>query len=782
MERVTTAALNLQQIIPDHQLNEWEHEELIEQLAAYDAQLERAVLEQIAVIWPVSHALCFAFLEQLHNGLLCLETKELAEWVKGILHAYESDGLRAARLYMSDVENNFLCRLRGESGLTLAEAQGKLVPYIRGLSGRSLQLEPSASAATDTATIFLPRDVGFYRDHTGNFQVFKLLATFQWGFISQDLYCQNQARSAAIHFPGVGQPGGEGDRDDIPAWFFSTFVNQQLAQDIYHLLQTLRVSNFMQHEYPGLMRDLRPFFALLQENRPGLQQLTGVNYLLENIRQWLLGQLSGDKESSLGVHPHLRTMVDAAWSGQADNAEIFMATRRFYDAFCCDDPAYEPLPPLLFQGEFRPREAHRARLARRENNKQKFIEALAAILPPQVTDDKAAEAEKEPRQPAANVVEDGANVTPARSDKTNKAEPDGQPAEEPRFICLDDERLELPEELRELAREIEEDLGSLPSFYISSASQRAGGRSKSPLKGPLQEEGEGLEGGLLYDEWDFRRQGFRKNWCRLNRKQLHAVKGTFVRNTLEKYHGQIIQLKRQFEMLRTQHLFVGRQREGEDVDLDALTEAYADIRAGQVPSERLFVRLQRDQRDIAALFLVDMSSSTEGWVGTALKESLVLLSEALDSLGDRYAIYGFSGMRRTRSEIYHIKEFAEPYSDEIRGRIAAIAPVDYTRMGPPIRHFTGVLSKVDAKVRLLIILTDGKPEDYDDYKGEYAIEDTRHALIEAKNAGIHPFCITIDREAQDYMGHMLGEINYTFINDVRKLPLRVPQIYRMLTS
>jgi len=139
-------------------------------------------------------------------------------------------------------------------------------------------------------------------------------------------------------------------------------------------------------------------------------------------------------------------------------------------------------------------------------------------------------------------------------------------------------------------------------------------------------------------------------------------------------------------------------------------------------------------------------------------------------------------MRRTRSEIYHIKGFDEPYTDEIRGRIAAIAPVDYTRMGPPILHFTGVLAKMDARVRLLIILTDGKPEDYDNYKGEYAIEDTRHALIEAKNAGIHPFCITIDREAQDYMGRMFGEINYTFINDVRKLPLRVPEIYRMLTS
>ncbi|MFZ5773850.1 MAG: nitric oxide reductase activation protein NorD [Thermodesulfobacteriota bacterium] len=782
MEKVATA-LSLQRIIPDNQLNEWEHEELIEQLAGYDELLARAVLEQIAVIWPVSHALCFAFLEQLHNGLLCLETGQLAEWVKGILHAYEADGLRAARLYMADVENNFLCQLRGESGLTLAEARGRLAPYVRGISGRPLQLEPAAAAATDTATIFLPRDITFYREPAANFQVYKLLATFQWGFISQDLYCQQQARSAAIHFPGDSRQQWEGDHDDLLAHFFKTFADQQLAQDIYHLLQTLRVAVFLRQEFPGLLRDMQPFFGRLLVDRPELQRQTGLNYLLEKIRQWLLGQLSGDKAGGPGGHPLLAALVEAAWSGRADNAAIITATRSFYDAFAQAGPAYEPLPPLLFQGEFLPREAHRVRLARRENTKQKFIEALAALLPQPASGGEPQEAEeKEAKPPSANVLETGTSITPFRHHKAEQAEALRQPGEEPRFICLDDEHLKLPEELRDLAREIEEDLGGLPAFYIASASQRAGGQGKSPARGPLQEEGEALQGGLLYDEWDFRRQGFRRNWCRLHRKQLHAVKGTFVGNTLEKYRGQIMQLKRQFEMLRTRHLFVGRQRDGEDVDLDALTEACADVKAGLVPSERLYVRLQRDVRDIAALFLVDMSSSTEGWVGTALKESLVLLSEALAALGDRYAIYGFSGMRRTRSEIYHIKGFAESYTDEIRGRIAAIAPVDYTRMGPPIRHFTGLLSRLDARVRLLIILTDGKPEDYDDYKGEYAIEDTRHALIEAKNAGIHPFCITIDRQAQDYMGHMFGEINYTFINDVRKLPIRVPEIYRMLTS
>ena len=773
-------ATRLEKIIPGTQLNEWERDALLEQLAGYDELLARAVLEQIAIIWPVSHALCFAFLEQLQNGLNCLDSKQLPDWVKGILHAYEADGLRAARQYMADVENNFLCRLRGESGLAFAEAQGRLVPYIRGISGRNLQVEPAVAVSTDTATIFLPGEVTIYPDNDHNFQIYKLLATFQWGFIRQDLYCQQHA-DAAIALPQAGGAEQGEAGDDILRDFFSGFSDQDLVREIYHLLQTVRVSFFMQAEFPGLMRDLQPFFALLLAGRPAVRSLRGVAYQLEKLRQWLLAILADPAAD--GMRGPLRDIAARVFQDGCRNVDVFAAARSFYAAFGGPGQSYEPQPPLLFQGEFKPRQAHLARLARREANRQKFIEALAVFLPPAAPAAEGGETDgQEPQTAAAaNVAESGAAVTPVQQEGKEKAA-ELEPGTEPRFICLGDEQLELPAELRQLAGEITDDLGSVPAFYISSASQRAGGRSRTPQHGPQPEEGQALQGELLYDEWDFRRQGFRKNWCRLVQKRLHAVGGTFVGNTLEKYRGQIIQLKRQFEMMRTQHLFVGRQRDGDDVDLDALTEAHADMKAGLVPSERLYIRLLRDERDIAALFLVDMSSSTEGWVGTALKESLVLLSEALDSLGDRYAIYGFSGMRRTRSEIYHIKDFAEPYNEEIRGRIAAIAPVDYTRMGTPIRHFTDLLSKVDAKVRLLVLLTDGKPEDYDDYKGEYAIEDTRHALIEAKMAGIHPFCITIDREAQEYMGHMFGEINYTFINDVRKLPLRVPEIYRLLTS
>jgi nitric oxide reductase NorD protein len=263
---------------------------------------------------------------------------------------------------------------------------------------------------------------------------------------------------------------------------------------------------------------------------------------------------------------------------------------------------------------------------------------------------------------------------------------------------------------------------------------------------------------------------------------LQPVKSSLVERTLDKYRGQVRMLRKQFEMLRSGERFLRRQRDGTDFDLDQVIESLSDRRAGLAGSDQLFIRLCRDERDIAVLFLVDMSSSTEGWINRALQEALILTGEALQTIGDRFAIAGFSGMRRTRTDIYRVKDFTEPYNEQVKGRIAAMAPKEYTRMGPALRHAGQLLGKIEARLRLLIVLSDGKPEDYDDYKGRYAIEDTRHALIEAKAAGIHPFCITIDRQAHEYMPHMYGEVNYIFLDDIRQLPLRLPAIYRTLTT
>ena len=199
-------------------------------------------------------------------------------------------------------------------------------------------------------------------------------------------------------------------------------------------------------------------------------------------------------------------------------------------------------------------------------------------------------------------------------------------------------------------------------------------------------------------------------------------------------------------------------------------------------SDRLFVRQHRAERNIAVAFMVDMSGSTRGWINDAEREALVLLCEALERLGDRYAIYGFSGITRKRCELFRIKTFAEPYSEEVKARISGIRAQEYTRMGFAIRHLTRLLGEVEAANRVLITLSDGRPDDYfDGYRGQYGIEDTRMALLEARRAGVHPFCITIDREARDYLPHLYGAARYIILDDVAQLPFKVSDIYRRLT-
>jgi len=240
-------------------------------------------------------------------------------------------------------------------------------------------------------------------------------------------------------------------------------------------------------------------------------------------------------------------------------------------------------------------------------------------------------------------------------------------------------------------------------------------------------------------------------------------------------------LHRTFEALREDDKRMKRQPFGDDIDLDAVIEAYSDTKIGIEASQNLFTKARKMDRNIAVMFMVDMSGSTAGWINEMEREALVLLCESLEILGDRYAIYGFSGATHERCELYKVKEFNEAYNDDVKARISGIEPQDYTRMGAAIRHLTKLLHQVEARTKLLITLSDGRPDDQDGYRGPYGIEDTRRSLIEAKFLGIHPFCITIDDKAKDYLQHMYGAVNFAVINNVSKLPYKVSDIYRRIT-
>jgi nitric oxide reductase NorD protein len=335
-------------------------------------------------------------------------------------------------------------------------------------------------------------------------------------------------------------------------------------------------------------------------------------------------------------------------------------------------------------------------------------------------------------------------------------------------------------ELSQLLLSILQDLGEIPLDYLV-AGGTADPRVPQATPVELPRSDEDVNNGLPYPEWDHRRGSYRQDWCFLRETEVDDGPEEFVSVTLSKYSAVLPRLRKSFEALRGEDRWLRRQLSGDEIDIDAAVDAIADSHSGREPSERLYTRLSRIDRNIAVMLMIDMSGSTKGWVNDAEREALVLLCQALEILGDRYAIYGFSGMTRKRCDLYKIKEFDEPYSTDIDRRISGISAKDYTRMGVTIRHLNKLLESTPARTKLLITLSDGKPEDFDGYGGEYGIEDTRQALIESRRLGIHPFCITIDTEASSYLPHMYGAYNYAVVDNVRDLPLRVADVYRRLT-
>ena len=283
---------------------------------------------------------------------------------------------------------------------------------------------------------------------------------------------------------------------------------------------------------------------------------------------------------------------------------------------------------------------------------------------------------------------------------------------------------------------------------------------------------------FCYNEWDHATQKYRKDWCKLNEITIEGIDNNFIQETLNKHRGLLKNLNRTFEALRQDEKKLKKQNYGDDIDLDAFIDAYIDLKQGKEIDEKLFTKLNKVERNVAVMFMIDMSGSTSGWINKMEKESLVLLCQSLEILGDTYGIYGFSGKTRNHCEIYKIKDFNEKYDKSVKDRICNIQAMDYTRMGASIRHLTMLLNNVEAKTKLLITLSDGKPDDVDGYRGTYGIEDTKKALIEARFQGIHTYCITIDEEAMDYLPYMYGKSNFAVINQVNKLPLKVSDIYK----
>lgn len=320
-----------------------------------------------------------------------------------------------------------------------------------------------------------------------------------------------------------------------------------------------------------------------------------------------------------------------------------------------------------------------------------------------------------------------------------------------------------------------------------------GGRIGVGIPMPAQVIGRGVtreenEGGYPYPEWDYREQRHIPDWARVQERRVEDRDPERAARILADNAVALKRLRRALEMQRPSRMSpLRRQIEGDELDMEATVAFVADKRAGLSPRPFIYRRRAVQHRDTAVLLLADMSTSimsrhpSGGKVVDRLRAGLMMFAEAIDSVGDPSSICGFASKHHDNVNYYVIKDFDETMNEEMRARIAAVSGRLASRMGAAIRHSIRRFNGVEAYHRLLLILSDGRPADYDDGGDQrYLHEDTRMAMKEAVDAGVHPFCLTLDAAGSDYLPAIFGPGHFTVLDKIDELPRRLPEVYLRL--
>jgi len=687
------------------------------------------------------------------KALRTVSIDQFENWARAGLIVGDS---RARRSYYSleTRSSNEALRASDQSGVTLDSVQQLLRLYVEALTGRAVEITPLAVVPTesrigDGRTIYLPTVVAEFDDEELDFRLYKALAAHAAGQIEFGTYEQDtdDLRAAYVSLSEIYDPAKQDERaafaDDgyVPdvsdnrsnkrapptvrfADALALFPIPALARRIFGTLENGRIDRRLRKKYRGLNRDLDLIRAHLRSSRPKILDLPATLVPFELLFQitMLGGALDDAREFYQQVVTELETVVAEYLSDRAATlADSLMATSRVYE---------------LFQS------------ITLEDSEQQI----------EVPDEQD-------QEDAGKLAEE----------MLTQNERDRQP-----------QRRDARELFNAWNTEAEGEFDELEG-------REAWSEGETPEQG--LEEGEVA---FNYDEWDRELTDHRVGWCRVIEKKVKRGNRTFVDDTRERYRGVVSSIRHQFQMMKPENLTkIANELDGDDYDLSAVVDYFIDRRADGQQSERIYTKRLRRRRDVAVSFLLDQSSSTARTIGRhplqpythpgrriieIEKEGLVLMSEALEAVGDVYAINGFTSEGRRNVKFYVMKDFNEQYSDEVMRRIGGITYQNNTRLGAAIRHATAKLEKQEARTRLLIVLSDGRPYDHDYGDARYAREDTREALIDAKTRGITPFCITIDRESEAELRDLYGEVGYTIIDDVLSLPERLPGIYRRLTT
>lgn len=286
------------------------------------------------------------------------------------------------------------------------------------------------------------------------------------------------------------------------------------------------------------------------------------------------------------------------------------------------------------------------------------------------------------------------------------------------------------------------------------------------------------------DEWDYQQKKYKKNFCQIYESQLSETSIAYTQKTFEEQNIVLRQLEKKLNNFFNEYQIIKKQPEGEEIDLEAITERFTDIQAGITPKDNIFLSKRKNIKDIAILILTDISLSTDGYVNDhriidTEKQSLLLFGEILHKYNTQFQIDVFSSKTRNHCDYHTIKKFNDDW-DKQKHHIGAIQPKGYTRIGAAIRNAHEQLKNINTKKKWLLLLTDGKPNDYDRYEGKYGIEDIKHAIKEVRNNDIHVSALAIDSNAKFYLPQMLGKGAFQIIHKPSFLPEALTNMYLKL--
>lgn len=695
---------------------------------------------------------------------------QFQSWAREGAQLHKQDRRRAQAYYALESKSSQDSLRGAHDGVALESVSHLLRLYVEGLTGREMMIAPlgqipEESRINDGQTIQLPSVVAEFGSPESDFKLYKALAAHAAGQVEfgtrdigtsdlraalrsidghfEDVFQKELVRaeiaelkadpefvqySNAEHLRALRRPPLRDEQVESADYktVLSRFPNSLLAARIFTTLENGRIDWRLRMAYRGIRRDLDFVQQHLVERRPPIAELTIEQTLYELLFQiTLCGGVIDDTARRAYSQVILEIEAIVAEYLRSDNASVadtLLATKRVYE--------------LIGQ-------------ARNQQEAQKDAEADEEEKDDE--DDNSEGDSKDQQQTAAQQQQRAPEVF----NQWSQVVEDVMPSDS-----------ELLNELMN-AESSEQDL----------------------------QEGDEV---FFYDEWDRELGDHRAKWCRVIQRENRKGHRDFVEQVRSRYSGVISSIRHQFQMLRPESLRkIKGELDGEDYDLQALIDHYIDRKTTGRPSDRLYIRRVRRERDVAVSFLLDMSSSTARTIsrhpnqpytrpGQKIidieKQGLVLMSEALEAVGDAYSISGFTSEGRRNVKYFVIKRFNDKYNDIVERRIGGITYHNNTRLGAAIRHAAAELERQDARTKLLIVLSDGRPYDHDYGDSRYAREDTKMALRQTKMLGITPFCITIDRESEAELKDLYGEVGYTIIDDVMSLPERLPGIYRRLTT